>query len=180
MRAQGSNGARPPGFSDRDVWRRSQQTDASRDEAEYLMDLAAFADDRLDPDEAARVEALIAGDADAAADVAAMRALAGTAIAAADPAIIDRAEALVGEGRPDAVLITFPTPRPARRPWYSAASWSGLAAAMVMAGWLGFDLGSGLSASSVPGGGSTVDLTANELFDAAPLMVRDLTESSRI
>jgi len=179
MRAQGSNGARPPGVSDRDVWRRSQQTDASRDEAEYLMDLAAFADNRLDPDETARVETLIARDAGAAADVAATRIRAGTAIAAADPAMIARAEALVGEGRPDAVLIAFPTPQPASRPWYSAARWSGLAAAMVVAGWLGFDLGSGLSASPVLGG-STVDLTANELFDAAPLMVRDLTESSRI
>ena len=179
MRAQGSNGARPTGLSDRDVWRRSQQTDTSRDEAEYLMDLAAFADNRLDPDEAARVEAVIVGDADDAADIAATRMLAGTAIAAADPAIIGRAEALVGEGRPDAVLIAFPAPRPATRPWYSAATWSGLAAAMVMAGWLGFDLGSGLSTSPVFGG-STVDLTANELFDAAPLMVRDLTESSRI
>src|SRR5262245_53327958 len=105
MRAQGSNGARPPGPSDRDVWRRSQETDASRDEAEYLMDLAAFADNRLDPDDAARVEALIVGNADAAADVAATRVLAGTAIAAADPTMIGRAEALVGEGRPEAVLI---------------------------------------------------------------------------
>jgi anti-sigma factor RsiW len=179
MRAQGSNGARPTGLSDRDVWRLSQHTDASRDEAGYLMDLAAFADSRLDPDEAARVEALIVGDADADADVAATRVLAGTAIAAADPAIIARAEALVDEGSAEAVLIAFPAPRPASRPWYSAASWSGLAAAMVMAGWLGFDLGSGLSTSPILGG-STVDLTANELFDAAPLMVRDLTESSRI
>ena len=179
MRAQGSNGAQPPGPSDRDVWRRSQQTDTSRDEAEVLMDLAAFADNRLDPDEAARVEVLIVGDADAAADVVAARVLAGTAMAAADPAIIGRAEALVGEGKPEAVLIAFPTPRPASRPWYSAASWSGLAAAMVVAGWLGFDLGSGLSTSPVLGG-SAADLTANELFDATPLMLRDITESSRI
>jgi anti-sigma factor RsiW len=143
------------------------------------MDLAAFADNRLDPDEAARVEALIVGDAAAAADVAATRMLAGTAIAAADPAMIGRAEALVGEGKPEAVLIAFPASGPAMRPWFSAASWSGLAAAMVVAGWLGFNLGSGLSTSPVLGG-STVDLTANELFDAAPLMVRDFNESSRI
>ena len=91
MRAQGSNGAQPPGYSDRDVWRRSQQTDTSRDEAEILMDLAAFADNRLDPDETARVEALIVDDAGADADIAAARLLAGTAMAAADPAIIGRA-----------------------------------------------------------------------------------------
>jgi hypothetical protein len=152
---------------------------ASPDEAQDLMDLAAFADNRLDPDETARIEALIARDLDAAADVAAARALAGTAMTPADPAIIASAEALVGGARPEATLIAFPAPRPAMRPWYSAASWSSLAAAMILAGWLGFDLGSGLSTSpafSRP----AEDVSANELLDAAPLMVHDFTESSRI
>lgn len=179
MRAQGTNGTRLPGLSDRDIWRRSLETDASPDEATDLMDLAAFADGRLEPDEMALVEAVIARGAGAAADVAAARALAGTAMTAATPAIIARAQALVGEGKSEALLIAFPAPKPTSRPWYSAASWSGLAAAMVVAGWLGFDLGSGLSTSPVFGR-PTEDLAANELIDAAPLMVRDFTESSRI
>jgi hypothetical protein len=65
------------------------------------------------------------------------------------------------------------------RPWYRAASWSGLAAAMVLAGWLGFDLGSGLSDSPIFSRPSD-DLASGELLDAAPLMVRDFNESSRI
>jgi anti-sigma factor RsiW len=180
MRAQGTNGARPPGLSNRELWRRSRETEASRDEGEYLMDLAAFAEGRLDPDETDRVAALLAQDIEATADVAAARTLAGMAVAAADAAVISRAAALAGEGQSEALLIAFPTPRrPALRPWYNAAGWSGLAAAMVVAGWLGFDLGSGLSSSSAFGRPGE-DISANELLDAAPLVVRDFTESSRI
>ncbi len=66
------------------------------------------------------------------------------------------------------------------RPWYSAATWSGLAAAIVLAGWLGFDLGSGIS-NSPPFGRSGDDVSAtSELFDAAPLLLRDFTENSQI
>jgi hypothetical protein len=122
---------------------------------------------------------LIAHDAGVAADVAATRTLAGMAMTAADPAIIARAEALIAEGRPEAMLIAFPTSRPASRPWYSAASWSGLAAAMVMAGWLGFDLGSGLSTSPLFGRPAE-DVLVNELLDTTPLVVHDFAESSRI
>lgn len=190
MRAQGTNGTRPPDLSDREIWRRSQETEAARDEAAHLMDLAAFAERRLDPDETARVAALVVRDADAATDIAAARALADAAITAADPGVIARAEALVGQGGrpaavfaeaglPEAVLIAFPAPRPVSRPWYGAATWSGLAAAMVMAGWLGFALGSGFSTSPVFGR-PIDDLTANELLDATPLMLRDLNESSQI
>lgn len=179
MRARGTNNARSPGLSDREIWRRSQETEASPDEAEDLMDLAAFAESRLDPDEMARVAALITRDADAAADIAAARASAGAAMTAADPGVIARAEALVGEGRAETVLIAFPAARPALRPWFGAAGWSGLAAAMVIAGWLGFDLGSGLSTSSLFGRPGD-DLSASELLDAAPLVVRDFSESSRI
>jgi hypothetical protein len=179
MRAQGSNGAHPPGIPDREVWRISRSADTSLDEAEHLLDLAALADGRLDEDDTARVAALVAHDGDAAADVDAARALAGATMVAADPGIIARAEALVGEGRMEAVLIPFPTPQPAVRPWYRAASWSGLAAAMVLAGWVGFDLGNGLSNSPIFGHPPD-DVAAGELLDAAPLMVRDFNESARI
>ena len=50
MRAQGTSGAP----SDREVWRRSQDAEATPDETSYLLDLAAFADNRLDDDETAR------------------------------------------------------------------------------------------------------------------------------
>jgi anti-sigma factor RsiW len=174
MRAQGTSGAPP----DREVWRRSQEMEATPDEASYLLDLAAFADNRLDDDETAWVAALIERNADAAEDIAAARMLVGATMLAADVSIMARAEALVGAARPEAELIAFPVRPPVVRPWYSAATWSGLAAAIVLAGWLGFDLGSGISTSPVFSR-SADDASASELLDPSPLL-RDFTENSQI
>jgi anti-sigma factor RsiW len=175
MRAQGTSGASP----DREVWRRSQEMEVTPDEASDLLDLAAFADNRLDDDETARILALIERHADAAQDVAAARALAGATMLAADADIVARAEALVGgDALVEAQLIAFPARTPVVRPWYSAATWSGLAAAIVLAGWLGFDLGSGISASPVFSR-SADDASASELLDPSPLL-RDFTENSQI
>lgn len=179
MRGNGTSGARPPDPSDRDVWRRSQELEAPVDEAEWLLDLAAFADTRLDEDEAARVAALLANDSDAADDVNAARLVADAITEAADPAIIARAAALADGARAKADVIAFPA-RPAVRTWFSAASWSGLAAAMVVAGWLGFNLGSGLPGVT-PTARATDEASAGELFDLTPpLILRDFTESSQI
>jgi anti-sigma factor RsiW len=175
MRARKTSGANP---QERGLWRRSQKTDAPFDEAEYLMDLAAFADNRLDDDDASRVAELVARDATAVGDVAAARALTAAEMAA-DERIVARAAALVDDTRPEALVLAFAPRPPVVRPWYSAATWSGLAAAMVFAGWLGFDLGSGLSSNS-PFARSGDDLSASEMLDPAPLMLRDFTENSQI
>ena len=176
MRARETSGTRP---ADRELWRRSQETDAAPDEAEQLLDLAAFADNRLDDDdETARIAELVARDGDAAADVAAAQVLAGVT-AAADEGVVSRAVALVGEDRSEALLIAFPARRSIVKPWYGAATWSGLAAAIAIAGWLGFDLGSGLSGGPLLGH-SPDDVSAGELLDPAPLMLRDFTENSQI
>jgi hypothetical protein len=179
MRAQGTSGARPPGPPDREVWRRSQEIEAPNDEAEYLLDLAAFADNRLDDDDTARLAALIARDPDASGDVAAARALGGVAMTSAGEAIVARAAAIVGSGRPAAEVIAFPAHPDMAGPWYGAATWSGLAAAIMLAGWLGFDLGNGLSSAPLFGR-SADDMSASELLDPAPLLLRDFTESSQI
>jgi hypothetical protein len=174
MRAQGASGA----SSDREVWRRSQEVEAMPDEAEHLLDLAAFADNRLDNDETERVAALAARDAYMAEDIAAARTLTDATMLAADANVVARAEALVAAALPEAVLIAFPSRPVAVRPWYSAATWSGLAAAVVLAGWLGFDLGSGISTS--PAFTRPVDdVSASELLDPSPLL-RDFTENSQI
>jgi hypothetical protein len=179
MRAQGTSGALPPGPTDREVWRRSQETEAAPNEVAYLMDLAAFAENHLDEDETARIAALVARDPDAANDVAAARLLANAEMPAY-PDIVARAELLVGDGRPEAVLLAFPLRHPVARPWYSAATWSGLAAAVVLAGWVGFDLGNGLS-STPPFGRSTDEATTSELLvEPGPLLLRDLTDNSQI
>ncbi|HTW52513.1 MAG TPA: hypothetical protein VME45_11560 [Stellaceae bacterium] len=180
MRAKRLSGTRPPGLSNRDIWRRSHEIEAPADGAAQLLDLAAFADNRLDDDDTARVAALLAGDADAAGDVAAARLLADATMEAAGPEIIDRAAALVGEEPAEARVIAFPTRAAMPRPWFSAARWSGLAAAMVLAGWLGFNLGSGLPGIA-PAGHVTDEASAAELFDPAPpLILRDFGENSQI
>jgi hypothetical protein len=177
MRAQGTSGARPPGPSDREIWRRSHEIEAPADEAEQLLDLAAFADNRLDEDDAACV---FARNADAADDVAAARLLADATVEAADPGIIARAAALVGENRSGASVIAFPA-RPPTVPWYRAASWSGLAAAMVLAGWLGFNLGSSGLPGVSPALRANDEASSSELLDPTPsLILRDFTENSQI
>jgi anti-sigma factor RsiW len=180
MRAKRTSGTRPPGPTDRDVWRRSHEIEAPADEAERLLDLAAFADSQLDEDDIARVAALLARDAGATSDVAAARLLADATMEAAAPEIIGRAAALVGEELPEARVIAFPARPPMPRPWFSAARWSGLAAAMVLAGWLGFNLGSGLPGIA-PAGHVADEASATELFDPAPpLILRDFSENSQI
>src|SRR5215467_12314661 len=61
--------------SDRDLWRRSCRTDAPEDEVARFLDLAAFVDGFLEPDEHERLAALLAADATTADDVATVRAL---------------------------------------------------------------------------------------------------------
>ncbi|HVH78159.1 MAG TPA: hypothetical protein VM782_02115 [Stellaceae bacterium] len=153
--------------------------DAVPDEVEYLLDLAAFAENRLDEDEAARIAALIARDRDAADDIAAARLLADAEITAADPGVMARAAALVGETRPEAVLIPFPTrPSALPRPWFNVATWGSLAAAVMLAGWLGFDLGGLLSGNS--SGRGTDELSTSEMLDPTPLLLRGFTDNSQI
>jgi anti-sigma factor RsiW len=181
MRAQGTNGASP---EDRAIWRRSQEIEAPADEAEHLLDLAALADNRLDEDDAARVSALIARDAGLTDDIATARVLADATMLPANEEIVARAVALVEGSRPEvelpeAELIAFPVRPPVVRPWHSAATWSGLAAAVVIAGWLGFDLGSGLSSIS-PFGLTSGNTSASELLDPGPVLLRDFTENSQI
>ena len=65
----------PDWSSDRALWRRSCLTEATQDEFQRLLDLAAFADGLLEPDERDRVAALLAGDPVAAKDVAAAQTL---------------------------------------------------------------------------------------------------------
>jgi anti-sigma factor RsiW len=173
MRAEGSNGKRRPDPRDRDLWQRSQVSEATQDEAERLMDLAAYVDNRLDEEEAARVGALIARDPAAASDVAVARALA-EAVPIVAESVVSRAAALVADASPLALVVAFPArPQPAPRLWHGAVGWSGLAAAVVLAGWLGFDLGSGLDQVSL---GRADGASASEFLDSTPPLVRDFIE----
>lgn len=186
MRAQGASGARPPGLPGW-MWRRRSRErkasagDASHAETERLLDLASFADGRLGDDKTKRIAALIAHDPQAAADVAVARSLSGVAAPPADAWVIARAAALVDERKADGAgeygqVISFPLHSPAPPVWRGATAWSSLAAAIALASWLGFDLGSGMTLLRPPADPIFEDAATGAMLDPPPPLVRDFTE----
>ena len=176
-------GARPAfGAAERALWRRGATAETAEDAAERFLDLAGFADGRLDPDEHERVAERLARDAVLAADVAAARALADPNMAgdAVPASVIVRACALV-EDRPTAAAWVIPFPRHYRpqSTLTGVARWAGLAAALVVASWLGFDLGSTTSAAFGPGAQPAEDSLVRDMLEPSTGFVRDLTEGLR-
>ena len=168
--------------SGRALWQRSRITDAPEDEAARFLDLAGFADGLLEPDERDRVAALLAADPSAAADVAAARALAGGVDG--PPLGLERTVA-----RACAILPGLPTvpgrvvafaPLPwRRRIIHGLAQWGSLAAAIAVASWLGFAMGSDASlALSEPAQPSDAGFLP-ELLDPGSGFLRDFSESLR-
>lgn len=165
-------------LSDRDLWRRSCRTDAPEDEAARLLDLAAFADGLLEPDEHERVAGLLAEYPAAADDVAAARAIQGDALPGGLERIIARACALAPD-EPDSRVLLFVPPQRQRRIAHGLAQWGSLAAAIVMASWLGFAMGSDMSRTlngPLPSAGANL---LPELFDPGSGFLRDLGEVVR-
>ena len=172
----------PPGApSDRTLWRRGCSTEVAEDDAARFLDLAGFADGRLDPDDHERVAARLAEDPVATVDVAAARAL--TAAEPGEPisqAMVARACALVGSGISGSAGIVRFVPRRRRGAgMQELARWGSLAAAIAVASWLGFTLGADASRSFVPGGHVVEDNVLNELLDPSTSLMRDLTEGSQ-
>jgi anti-sigma factor RsiW len=131
----------------RRLWQRCQGLLVSYDEAERFLDLAAFADGRIeDEDERARVAEIVATDASVRADVAAASALSsgGIAMAGGLDRIVARAAALVSGRGVAARLAPAVIPQPVSR-LRGAAQWSALAAAIALTGWFGFWMGSDAS-----------------------------------
>src|SRR5215831_6060352 len=100
--------------SDRDLWRRSCRTEVTEDEAARFLDLAAFADGLLEPEEHERVAALLAADAAAADDVTSACALGGEALPGGLERIIARACALAPD-ESDSRVVAFVRPPRQRR-----------------------------------------------------------------
>jgi anti-sigma factor RsiW len=180
MRTDKEREERSDQVSDHLLWQRSRTTDAAEDEAGRFLDLAAFADGLLDEEERDRVAALLAADPDAAADVGAARALAGADQTSAGlERIIPRACAIVPD-EPPALggVVVFPR-RSRRRIVHDFARWGSLAAALVVASWLGFAMGTDTSlALSEPHQPSEPGFLP-ELFDSATGFLRDLGEGQR-
>src|SRR6516164_9328991 len=124
--------------SDRALWRRSCLTDARQDEVACFLDLAAFADGLLEPDEQDRVAAFLADNPAAADDVAAARTLGGGANRL--PGGLERVVARACAILPDEThsrVVTFAPPRWRQRILHSCAQWGSLAAAIALTSWLG-------------------------------------------
>jgi anti-sigma factor RsiW len=186
MRIDEEREERPDPLSDRHLWQRCRMTDAPEDEAARFLDLAAFADGRLDADEQDRVAALLAADPGAAADVRSARTLDGADEGSTDlEPIIARACAILPDAdHPDAdhwrARVIVLAPRRGRRLLLqSFAQWGSIAAAIAVASWLGFAMGSDASlALSNPRQPSDAGFLP-ELFDPANSFLRDLGESLR-
>ena len=164
--------------SDRDLWRRSCRTDVPEDEVARFLDLAAFADGLLEPDEYDRVAALLAEDAAGADDVTAARALRGEALPGGLERIIARASAIEPD-EPNSRVVAFVLPPRQRRIVHVLAQWGSLAAAIVVASWLGFAMGSDMSRTlrgPLPSGEANF---LPELFDPGSGFLRDLNEVVR-
>ena len=170
----------PDWSSDRALWRRSCLTDATEDEVSRFLDLAAFADGLLEPDESDRMAALLAADPAARDDVAAARGggagpdvLPGTL-----GRIVARACAIL-PSEPSSRVVAF-SPRPRRRRiLQGVAQWGSLAAAMVLASWLGFAMGTDTSRALTAPVPSNDASFLPELFDPGSGFVHDLGEGLR-
>jgi hypothetical protein len=170
--------------SDRLLWQRGRVTDVPRDETAHFLDLAAFADRLLDADEQDRVAAVLAADPDAAADVAAARALGAADQTPAElERIVLRACALQHDTMPvDAVLgsVVALAPRLKRRRMiYDFAQWGSIAAALALASWLGFSMGTDTSLALTEPRQTGEATLLPELTDPPSGLLRELGEGLR-
>jgi anti-sigma factor RsiW len=172
----GSGGRGEERAADRALWLRSQAIEAPNDEVERFLDLAAFAEGRLDSEEAERITALLAADPEAASDVAAARAPITTGADDAEiERVIARACGLVTPppSRRGHVLL-FARPAPRRSLVRGLAEWASLAAAVAMAGWLGFAMGSTTSLELGQPGQPNEPSVLHELIDPDNGVLHDL------
>jgi anti-sigma factor RsiW len=154
--------------------------DAEEDEAARFLDLAAYADGLLDIEERERVAALLAADPEAAADVRAAHALGD--VARTSPGlerVVARASAISPDADSVSIKIVPFAPRPGRSLVQTFAQWGSLAAAVALAGWLGFAMGSDTSLALSDHRQPSDTGLLPELFDPGTGLLRDLGEGLR-
>ncbi len=180
MRTDDEREEKPDPVSDRRLWQRCRLTDAPEDEALHFLDLAAFIDGLLDTEEQERVAVLLTADPDAAADVQTARVLDSTDQTYGEiERVIARACAILPGAAPARGRVISLAPRQRRRLVQDFAQWGSIAAAVAMASWLGFAMGSDASlALSDPRQPSDASFLP-ELFDPASGLLRDFGEGLR-
>jgi anti-sigma factor RsiW len=170
----------PNPAEDRRLWQRCRTMDAEEDEAARFLDLAAYADGLLDIEEQERVAALLTADPEAAADVRAAQAVAGAEWARVGlERIVARAIAILPDTDAVSGKIVPLAPRRGRRLLQISAQWGSLAAAIALAGWLGFAMGSNTSLALSDRRQPSASGLLPELFDPGTVLLRDLGEGLR-
>ncbi len=158
-------------IADRNLWQRSRVTDAVEDECDRFLDMAAFADGRLDSDERERIAEWLQSHPEAAGDIAAARALANGGayrdFVGNKPCARLRA-CRRQRSKPAWVCRRIPGEARQETGFAAIAQWGGLAAAMVVAGWLGFTMGMDASGMLARNGPGFDDGVAQELFGSSP------------
>ena len=178
MQSEGPEQAPGPA-EDRRLWQRCLTMDAKEDEAARFLDLAAYAEGLLDIEERGRVAALLAADPEAAADVRAAHALvAAERTSAGLERIIARASAISPDTGSAGGKVIPLAPRQGRL-LQSLAQWGSLAAAIALAGWLGFAMGSDTSLALSDHRQPSDTGLLPELFDPGTGLLRDLGEGLR-
>jgi hypothetical protein len=117
-------------------WRSAAGPDAALSAELDPLLVAAYAEGRVDDTERDLVEEWLTADPALVGDVLAARNTAESAVPAAPPSLLARAMALVNAG--DAQIFAFRRPAPR---WRAVAAWGGMAASLVVTGFLGFNLG---------------------------------------
>jgi hypothetical protein len=158
------------GIDEAALWRRWRSAAVSVEAAAPdTVLLAAYAEDRLSEEAAEPVEDWLAAHPEAVADILAARLAASAESSDADPALVERAIALVVAG--DAQILPFR--RPARPSWRTAAMWSGMAASLVVTSMIGFTLGNSAYLSMTI---SAAPALGQELFDPPTGLFNSLDE----
>lgn len=182
MREDDTRRAPAAGLPDAELWRRSRMIDVVEDEAERYLDLAGYADGRLDPDDRERVAEWLAGDPAAADDIAAAHVL-GAPAARPDSmpdAAIARACALVrGSEAQRGTVVPFRLKHRYTPRVQGMVRWGSLVAAVAVASWLGFTLGMDTSLSIVQARQGGEDGFLGEMLNPSTDFMRDLTEGAQ-
>jgi hypothetical protein len=178
MRTDDEPEQRPDPEADRRLWQGCRDADAPENEAERFLDLAAFADGLLVDEERERVSALLETDSDAETDVRAAQLRGGVSLPAGLERIILRAAKIPFDASVASLRVVALAPR-RRRTAFDFAQWGSLAAALVLASWLGFSLGTDASLALAERRQPSDAGFLPELFDPAPGLLRDLGEGSR-
>lgn len=180
MRTEEEREGRSDAGSDRRLWQRCRATDAPQDEAARFLDLAAFTDGLLDADDQERVAAWLAGDPEAAADVNAARGVDEREMRFAQlERVIVRACAISPEAASESGRVVVLAHWRGRRLVQGFAQWGSLAAAIALAGWLGFSMGTDTSVALTAPPQQSEASFLPDLFDAGPAFLRDLGEGLR-